>query len=118
MTAEEAAFRSAVARLLGEPPETVGSVRREPIVYDAFLAGRDLVRVRGTATVRGRHVAWSMVEKRTEGPRTASPYLVDNGRREAAAYRSGLLADLADGIRAPRLLAAEDGPDGAITLWL
>jgi hypothetical protein len=111
-------LHSAVARLLGEPPETIGSVDREPIAYDAFLAGRDLVRLRGEATVHGRRVTWSMIEKRTEGPGTASAYLVDNAVREAAAYRSGLLADLADGIRAPALLAVVEGSGGELTLYL
>ena len=116
-TDSSAALRSAVTHLLGGQVG-IRPVRREPIVYDAFLAGRDLVRVRGEATVDGRSVTWSIIEKRTDGPDTASAYLVDNAVREAAAYRSGLLTDLADGLRAPQLLGFEEGPDGALTLWI
>jgi Phosphotransferase enzyme family len=111
-------LRSVVGRLVGAHAGELGDVRREPLVYDAFLAGRTLVRLRGTVGVEGRSVRWSVIEKRTDGLETASPYLVDNAVREAAAYRSGLLMDLADGLRAPQLLGIDEAADGQLTLWL
>jgi hypothetical protein len=107
-----------VARLTGRRVNRIGEVLREPLQYDAFLAGRTLVRVRGTADADGRSTEWSFVEKSTDGPATASPYLYSNGQREVAAYRSGLLADLAPGLRAPQLLALDEGADGRLRLWL
>jgi hypothetical protein len=109
---------AAVRRVVAGPVTDVVDVRRESLEYDAFLAGRTLARVRGQAVVEGRSVLWSFVEKRTDGPATASAYLYDNGAREFAAYRSGLLTDLAPGLRAPRLLGAEHAVDGALTVWI
>ena len=107
-----------VRRLVDGNVARVGDVRHELLDYDAFLAGRTLTRVRGTAVVGERSVPWSFVEKCTDGPSVASAYLYDNGRREFTAYRSGLLEDLARGLRAPELLAAGEGHDGRLTLWI
>lgn len=111
-------LRSVVGRLVGAPVGEIGDVRREPLIYDAFLAGRTLVRLRGTVVVEGRVVRWSVIEKRTDGLGTASSYLVDNAVREAAAYRSGLLTDLASGLCAPQLLGIDEAADGRLVLWL
>ena len=108
----------AVGRLLGDAVTDVVEVRRDPLDYDAFLAGRTLARLSGTAGVDGRTLTWSLIEKRTEGPALASAYQYDNGAREFAAYRSGLLTDLAPGLRAPALLGAKEEEDGALTLWI
>jgi hypothetical protein len=112
------ALRAAVAVAVGRPVSEVRDVRHEPLEYDAFLAHRSVSRLRGSAAVDGGHVEWSLIEKRTEGPDLASPYLLDNGRREYDAYASGLLDDLASGIRAPHLYGTWLEPDDAITLWL
>jgi hypothetical protein len=109
---------TAVGRLVAGSPTRIGEVDREPLDYDAFLAGRTLVRVRGTAVVAGRTVQWSLIEKATEGPAIASEYLYDNAVREFAAYRSGLLDDLAPGVLAPQLLAAAEEPEGRLVLWI
>jgi hypothetical protein len=109
---------AAVERLAAGSVTGIADVRRDPIEYDAFMAGRTLTRVRGSVVVDGRTEAWSFIEKRTEGPSVAPEYLYDNGAREFAAYRSGMLDDLAPGLRAPRLLAAERDTDGGLTLWI
>lgn len=114
----ENALRDAVAVALGRDVTALTDVRREPLEYDAFFAHRAVNRVRGSAIVHGGAVGWTLVEKRTEGPNLAAPYLLDNGRREFDAYASGLLDDVAPGIRAPRLYGTLLEPDGAITLWL
>ncbi|HYI34641.1 MAG TPA: phosphotransferase [Glaciibacter sp.] len=112
------ALREAVSDALGRHVTALQDVRREPLEYDAFLAHRAVNRLRGSAIVDGVHVPWSLIEKQTEGPGLASPYLLDNGRREFEAYLSGLLDDIAPGIRAPRSFGALPEPDGRITLWL
>ena len=96
----------------------IDEVVRDGIDYDAFLAHRSVHRIRGTARLDGEPVAWSLVEKVTEGPAFASPYLYDNARRELAAYTSGLLDDLAPRVRAPRLHGAHEDAEGRIALWL
>ncbi|MFT2749911.1 phosphotransferase family protein [Clavibacter sp. Sh2036] len=116
----DAGLGDAVADLLGRPVAALVDVRREPLEYDAFLAHRAVTRVRGQAVLAagGARVPWSLVEKRTEGPHLAVPYLVANGARELAAYRSGLLGGLPPGIRAPRAHGAARDADGGVTLWL
>jgi hypothetical protein len=110
--------QGAVGRLLAEPISRVHSVRREPLEYDAFLAGRWVARITGIAVVDGTGAAWAFIEKVTEAPGVASAYLYDNGAREFAAYRSGLLEDLARGLVAPRLLRAQRSAEGRLTLWI
>jgi len=107
-----------VDRLAGGRFERIGEVHRDAVDYDAFLAGRTVARVRGTAVRDGVAVPWSLIEKQTQGRPTASEYLYANAAREFAAYRSGLLDDLAPGLRAPQLLAADEREDGRLTLWV
>jgi hypothetical protein len=113
----EAAVASAVGRGTGAHV-ALAEVERDGIDYDAFLAHRAVHRIRGTALLDGDPVAWSLVEKVTEGPAFATPYLYDNAARELAAYRSGLLARLAPRLRGPRLYGSQLDADGRITLWL
>ncbi|MFF1571133.1 phosphotransferase family protein [Leifsonia sp. NPDC058292] len=111
-------FRDAVSAAVGRSDAEPIDVVHVPLDYDAFLAHRAVGRVRGAAVVDGERLPWSMIEKRTEGPDSASPYLRDNGLRELAAYRSRLFDDMPPGIRAPRAYGTLLEPDGAITLWL
>ena len=78
---DEARLRTA-SQALGLPVVRVDGVRRDPLPYDAFEAGRALSRISGTATTARGGVPWSVIEKATDGPGTASPYLYDNGVRE------------------------------------
>lgn len=114
----EAARAAAITAATGHPDDDVGEVRREPLEYDAFLAHRSVHRLRGDVRHAEGPGGWSMIEKTTEGPHLASPYLRDNAEREHAAYTSGLLEHLAPGLRAPRLLGAHEDVDGRLTLWL
>ncbi|MDQ0744691.1 hypothetical protein QFZ62_001999 [Clavibacter sp. B3I6] len=112
-------LRAPVGDLVGRPVAALEGVRREPLEYDAFLAHRSVTRIRGVAvTADGTRRPWSLVEKRTEGPALAVPYLVANGARELAAYRSGLLDALPSGIRAPRAHGTAQDADGGVTLWI
>jgi hypothetical protein len=85
----------------------------EPLGYDAYLPGRSIEVVRGTADVEGRETAWSAIRKRTD---PMSPAL-ERGRREASAYSSGLLTSLV-GLAAPRAFLAEVDSEGGVDLWL
>jgi hypothetical protein len=109
---------AAVRRIVGADEPRIERVEHHALKYDAFLAGREIACVEGTARVGTRTVPWSFIEKRTEGPAVASAYLYDNARRELEAYRSGLLDDLAPDLQAPRLLAAAEEADGSLTLWI
>ena len=84
------------------------------LTYDAFLAHRHVRRISGIAVSTAGRVPWSLIEKATGGPASASAYVVDNGRRELAAYRSGLLAELPAGVRAPALHGVSERPDGEV----
>ena len=118
---DEARAHAIAAAASAAAGETVAPVE-EPVVtaldYDAFLAHRAVQRLSGEVVAGDRRVAWSLIEKRTEGPELASPYLLDNGMRELSAYRSGLLADLPHAVRAPRLYGSHLDATGGITLWL
>lgn len=112
------ALRSAVAEAVGGHVTALPEIRRTPLEYDAFLAHRSVNRLHGFAAVGDEDVRWSLIEKHTGGPDLASPYLLDNGRREFEAYRSGVLEDLAPGIRAPRVYGRLLDQTGGRTLWL
>lgn len=112
------ALERAVSTLVNRSITSLQDVRRDPLDYDAFLAHRVVHRLHGIAVTDGDRVPWSLIEKRTEGPGLASPYLLDNASREFNAYMSGILDDLAPNVRAPRLYGSQLTVDGSITLWL
>ncbi len=105
--------QSALDRARAEPVDW----RWEPVDYHAYLPERTLVRFSGTAVVDDAVIPWSMVLKRTQPPQAG--HAADDGwRREALAYRSGLLADLPYGLTAPRAFDVAEDADGATWLWL
>lgn len=112
------ALLGAVGRALSRMPDTLDDVQHDALDYDAFLAHRAVRRVHGFALLQGERVPWAMIEKTTEGPHLAIPYLTDNGEREYQAYASGLLEDLAPGVRAPRVYGTAVEDDGRTVLWL
>ena len=111
-------LEAAVAVAVGRQVVELVNVAAADLDYDAFLAHRELRRVSGVAMTAAGRPSWSLIEKTTGGPNVASAYLVDNGRRELAAYRSGLLAELPAGVRAPALYGFSERSDGEIVLWL
>jgi len=111
-------LNAAVVALLGRPVSALEDVGREPLAYDPFLPGRSVARVTGIATTDPDRLSWRLIEKVTEGPAGASSYLFENGMREARAYTTGLLDDLAPRVTAPRCFAVEKRRDGGIVLWL
>ncbi len=111
-------LEAAVADTVGAKVVELEDVIASDLDYDAFLAHRDLRRVSGIAVTAAGRLPWSLIEKTTAGPALASAYLVDNGRRERAAYCSGLLEELPVGVRAPALRGVDERPDGEIVLRL
>jgi hypothetical protein len=114
----ESGFEAVIGRAIGAPIGHLQMVRRDPLVYDAFHAGRSVVRVSGMAVTTDGSVAWSVIEKVTDGPDIASAYLYGNAIREFRAYASDLLADLAPAVAVPRAHGLEQAVDGRLTLWL
>jgi phosphotransferase family enzyme len=111
-------LHAAVVAATGRPEALIADAHPEPLEYDAFLAHRTVRRITGVAIDGHERIPWSLIEKWTDGPAVASPYLIDNTERELAAYRSGLLADLAPRLRAPRPYGSLVDSDGAVTLWI
>ena len=113
---EEDAVRAARA-VVREPAAIVDRIRTTPLEYDAYLPGRFLSRVAGTATVDTVIKPWSAVVKWTDPPSVTqnSPY--ERAWREASAYQSGMLNSVA-GLRAPRAYDVSAPPHGPIVLWL
>ena len=111
-------LEAAVGDVIGGDVVELQNVTTTDLDYDAFLPHRDVRRITGSAVSPTGRLPWSVIEKRTGGPSVAAAYLVDNGRRELAAYRSGLLADLPAGLRAPALHGVSERSDGQIVLWL
>lgn len=104
------ALRRGTAELLGW--------RRAPIAYDVYLPHRTLVRFSGMADVAAAAVPWSIVLKRMRPPRGGKETGDEGWKREALAYRSGLLADLPGSLRAARALRVTDDAEGSVWLWL
>jgi hypothetical protein len=86
---------------------------RTPIPYDPYLPGRSVDRIFGIAEVGADSpAAWSAIVKRTTGPGLRA------AKRELAAYRDGVTGgENASGLRAPALLAWDEGEDH-VELWL
>ncbi len=83
-----------------------------------------LYRVFGTGCNQGSSVAWSLILKiahlAADAPEGWGTDLLHFGywKREALAYRSGVLETLTPGLQAPHCFAVEEQPDGSVWLWL
>lgn len=108
-----------VRRLLGQDVQ-VAEWASTPIGWNptnAVTGG--LWRVDGTASTGETSIPWSLVLKTVRpsgGGEDATHY--NYWKREILAYRSGVLDDLPDAVRAPRCLMIEEQPDGTVRLWL
>ena len=78
-----------------------------------------LYRVAGLATDQGELRSWSMVLKTLASlAGTDDPSDINYWKREVLAYQSGLLADLPDGLVAPRCFGVVEQPNRSVWLWL
>jgi len=114
---DDALLTGIARRALGAPEATLLHHEIVPLDYDAYLPGRTVARVTGHAEVEGRRVPWSAVLKWTDSPLTTPTAPIEGGRREARAYRSGIL-DLERGLRVPRAYEIDLADDGHVALWL
>src|SRR5215203_3304636 len=110
-------IESVARAALGDADAIVGAASTQPLEYDAYLPGRFVYRVAGSAVVRGKPRVWSSIVKWTDSQSVAprSPY--ERGLREAAALGSGVLHDIR-GLRAPTLYDVSRRDDGSIALWI
>ena len=111
-------LRAAVASALRTEEAQIVEARREPVDYDAFMAGRTLTRISGVARVGGEDRSWCLIEKVTEGPESAPAFIRERGRRELLAYRSHLLDDLPAGFAAPVAHGLYEDAGGRLLLYL
>lgn len=107
----------AVVRLaLDAPAATVDEGWSWRPLTGGFGDGTGIWHLAGSARAGRARQPWALVLKSL--PNGAGAPAWDDPRREAYAYRSGLLATLPGGLTAPRCYAVEDRPDGAAWLWL
>ena len=114
-TGDRVGLAALATAALGRPVASAEIVRREPLDYDPFVAGRSVERVIGRAIVGASSsaacVPWTAIVKRTRGADLAA------ARRELWAYRQGIARRTGPGMAAPALLGSENGAEG-VALWL
>ena len=127
------ALAGPVRRMLVDAAAELVDWRHEPLAYTVRnpLAG-GVFRVTGHARTRGEVRPWSLILKIAHSPagrswpdgRVAPPGWGMNPahsqywKREALAYRSGLLDNLPGGLVAPRCFGVDERGDDVIWLWL
>jgi hypothetical protein len=106
---------------LGEPGAMLGEWDAAPLHWGPGMlaAERWLYLLTGTARVGAEERPWSLVLKvLTRGAGHDDPTRIGYWKREALLYRSGLLAALGAGLRAPHCYGCDAQSDGTIWLWL
>ena len=120
---DRAAITGAVRRALERPTAEIVDWECRPLLGGtagaAGEASSALYRVAGTATDHGEMHSWSLILK-TLAPLAGADDPADlyYWKREVLAYQSGLLADLPDGMAAPRCFGVVEHPAGEAWLWL
>jgi hypothetical protein len=117
-TLERSAITPLVRRATHSPMVEVSDWSVYPI-HSGDGEGLGVYRFVGTGEDRGQQVGWSIILKAFGAPAEGGQEGDWNyWKREAMAYRSGLLDDLPGGIAAPRCLGVEELADGIVRLWL
>jgi hypothetical protein len=114
---DAAALTPVVRRALGRRTAVPLTWRWGELPYASYLPARRLIRLDGTADVRGEPVPWSAVIKIVAPPPPGGAAPPPAWDREVRAYRSGLLRRLPGGLVAPRVLHI-GRTAGAAWLWL
>lgn len=109
-----------VRQALGSATAELGHWEHHPIRYIVTeTANLGLHRFTGIARDGDAERAWSIVLKAVDAPEEAADSTGWNyHRREILAYEEGLLANLPEGICAPRCLGIHKYPGGVCWLWL
>jgi hypothetical protein len=88
-------------------------------IHSGFGESLGVYRFAGDGEDRGQPVGWSLILKAFGAPAEGGEEGDWNyWKREAMAYRSGLLDALPEGMAAPRCLAVEELAEGIVRLWL
>jgi hypothetical protein len=117
-TLERSAITPLVRRAVHSPTVEVSDWSVYPI-HSGDGEGLGVYRFVGTGEDRAQPVEWSIILKAFGAPDEGGEESDWNyWKREAMAYRSGLLDDLPGGIAAPRCLGVEELADGIVRLWL
>jgi hypothetical protein len=130
---DRAALKPLVRQALGDARAEVVDWRSEPVAFTAVnpLSG-GVFRYHGTAMTDGRVQPWSLIHKVIRLPASAGSAaplgLSATGfedeasyiywKREALVYQSGLLADLPEGLTAPRCYVVDEEREDSVHLWL
>lgn len=115
---DQAMLTPLVQKTLDSATAEITDWRWAPIDYDMYLPRRILARFSGHATLGEDVLPWSLVLKLSLPPDASGPRRGYAWKREALAYQSGLLDDLAGGLAAPRVMDLVERKDGATWLWL
>jgi hypothetical protein len=117
-TLERSAITPLVRRATHSPTVEVSDWSVYPI-HSGDGEGLGVYRFVGTGEDRGQQVGWSIILKAFGAPAEGGEEGDWNyWKREAVAYRSGLLDDLPGGIAAPWCLGVEALANGIVRLWL
>jgi hypothetical protein len=117
-TLDRSAITPLVRRAMHSPTVEVSDWSVYPI-HSSGGEGLGVYRFVGTGEDQGRRMPWSLILKAFGAPAEGGEEGDWNyWKREAMAYRSGLLDDLPGGMAAPRCLGVEELADGIVRLWL
>jgi hypothetical protein len=108
-----------VKRALDREDVRVADWRSQPI-YGGVEMGSSLYRFSGGAQAAGAVIPWTLILKIVQAPpgENGDPQGVKYWKREALAYRSGLLSSLPGDLAAPRCYEAIEHPGGAYWVWM
>jgi hypothetical protein len=109
-------LQEVVRMALGEPGALLSEWKAAPVQE---AASRSLYLLSGRARVGAAELPWRVILKALGPPaEPQDPSQIFYPRRELLLYRSGLLDDLPDGLRAPRCYGCDEREDGTAWLWL
>ena len=117
-TLERSTITPLVRHAMHSPTVEVSDWSIHPI-HSGDGEGLGLYRFVGSGKDRGQPVGWSVILKAFGAPAEGGEEGDWNyWKREAMAYRSGLLDDFPGGLAAPRCLGVEELAEGIVRLWL
>lgn len=114
-------LREVVRAVVGDDGAAIGNWSVTPLHggFGALAGGNALALIAGTARVGSTERPWRVVLKIVAPAADRDdPGQIQYARREALLYRSGVLADLPPGLRAPRCYGCDAQSDGTDWLWL
>lgn len=117
-------LQNLVSQSIRRPQLQLGDYGIDQLSGGTGEGSQGIFRISGSGFDRGETVCWSLILKILVPPADLSAraiYAPDGfayWRREADALASGLLDDLAPGLRAPHCYGVIEQPDGSLWLWM